>query len=87
MKLIKALEQVRRDCKTNSEKFAVSRAIQVVDRWFKDETSFDSQIDEARELEQALVCYGNLKFLVEPTEAWQAVQSCVYLSGLDVEND
>ena len=31
--------------------------------------------------------YGNLKFLVEPVEAWQAVQSCVYLSGLEVEND
>lgn len=31
--------------------------------------------------------YGNLKFLVEPMEAWQAVQSCVYLSGLEVDSD
>lgn len=29
--------------------------------------------------------YGNLKFLVEPMEAWQAVQSCIYLSGLEVD--
>lgn len=29
--------------------------------------------------------YGDLRFLVEPMEAWQAVQSCVYLSGLEVE--
>lgn len=35
----------------------------------------------------AWIVYSNLKFLVEPMEAWQAVQSCVYLSGLEVDND
>jgi phosphopantetheine adenylyltransferase len=37
--------------------------------------------------QHAWLVYGNLKFLVEPMEAWQAVQSCVYLSGLEVDND
>lgn len=37
--------------------------------------------------DHAWLTYGNLKFLVEPMEAWQAVQSCVYLSGLEVENE
>lgn len=37
--------------------------------------------------QHAWLVYGNLKFLIEPMEAWQAVQSCVYLSGLEVEND
>lgn len=36
--------------------------------------------------QHAWLVYGNLKFLIEPMEAWQAVQSCVYLSGLEVEN-
>lgn len=35
----------------------------------------------------AWLTYGDLKFLVEPMEAWQAVQSCVYLSGLEVDNE
>lgn len=37
--------------------------------------------------QHAWLVYGNLKFIVEPMEAWQAVQSCVYLSGLEVDND
>ena len=37
--------------------------------------------------QHAWLTYGDLKFLVEPMEAWQAVQSCVYLSGLEVENE
>lgn len=37
--------------------------------------------------QHAWLVYGNLKFLIEPMEAWQAVQSCVYLSGLEVDND
>lgn len=37
--------------------------------------------------DHAWLTYGDLKFLVEPMEAWQAVQSCVYLSGLEVENE
>lgn len=35
--------------------------------------------------QHAWIVYSNLKFLVEPMEAWQAVQSCVYLSGLEVD--
>lgn len=35
--------------------------------------------------QHAWIVYSNLKFLVEPVEAWQAVQSCVYLSGLEVD--
>lgn len=35
--------------------------------------------------QHAWLTYGDLKFLVEPMEAWQAVQSCVYLSGLEVD--
>lgn len=37
--------------------------------------------------DHAWLVYGNLKFLVEPMESWQAVQSCVYLSGLEVDNE
>lgn len=37
--------------------------------------------------DHAWLVYGDLKFLVEPMEAWQAIQSCVYLSGLEVENE
>ena len=37
--------------------------------------------------QHAWLVYGNLKFLIEPMEAWQAVQSCVYLSGLEVDSD
>lgn len=37
--------------------------------------------------DHAWLTYGDLKFLVEPMEAWQAVQSCVYLSGLEVDNE
>jgi predicted RNase H-like nuclease (RuvC/YqgF family) len=37
--------------------------------------------------QHAWLNYGDLKFLVEPMEAWQAVQSCVYLSGLEVDNE
>lgn len=37
--------------------------------------------------DHAWLTYGDLKFLVEPMEAWQAVQSCVYLSGLEVDSD
>ncbi len=37
--------------------------------------------------QHAWLTYGDLKFLVEPMEAWQAVQSCVYLSGLEVDNE
>lgn len=37
--------------------------------------------------QHAWLVYGNLKFLIEPMEAWQAVQSCVYLSELEVDND
>lgn len=37
--------------------------------------------------DHAWLAYGDLKFLVEPMEAWQAVQSCVYLSGLEVDNE
>lgn len=37
--------------------------------------------------QHAWLTYGDLKFLVEPMEAWQAVQSCIYLSGLEVDND
>lgn len=37
--------------------------------------------------QHAWLNYGNLKFIVEPMEAWQAVQSCVYLSGLEVDNE
>lgn len=36
--------------------------------------------------QHAWLVYGNLKFLIEPMEAWQAVQSCVYLSGLEVDD-
>lgn len=35
--------------------------------------------------QHAWLTYGDLKFLVEPMEAWQAVQSCIYLSGLEVD--
>lgn len=31
--------------------------------------------------------YEDLTFVVEPPEAWQAVQSCVYLSGLEVSDE
>lgn len=37
--------------------------------------------------DHAWIVYSNLKFLVEPMESWQAVQSCVYLSGLEVDNE
>ena len=37
--------------------------------------------------QHAWLNYGDLKFLVEPMETWQAVQSCVYLSGLEVDNE
>lgn len=37
--------------------------------------------------QHAWIVYSNLKFLVEPMEAWQALQSCVYLSGLEVDNE
>ena len=37
--------------------------------------------------QHAWIVYNNLKFLVEPMESWQAVQSCVYLSGLEVDNE
>lgn len=37
--------------------------------------------------QHAWLTYGDLKFIVEPMEAWQAVQSCVYLSGLEVDNE
>lgn len=37
--------------------------------------------------QHAWLTYGDLKFLVEPMESWQAVQSCVYLSGLEVDNE
>lgn len=37
--------------------------------------------------QHAWLVYGNLKFLIEPMEAWQAAQSCVYLSGLEVDNE
>jgi len=37
--------------------------------------------------DHAWLAYGDLKFLVEPMEAWQALQSCVYLSGLEVDNE
>lgn len=159
MKLIKDLEAVSRGCKTNSEKFAVDRAIRVVKAWLENTTEVDSaasyldqrvaeleqflkdahtenkqlcdkveelrqtnkdlaraalkpELNESQDLEQAIetiqvalsgsfrdnlkvevteqhawLVYGNLKFLVEPIEAWQAVQSCVYLSGLEVDNE
>ena len=37
--------------------------------------------------QHAWLVYGNMKFLIEPMEAWQAVQSCVYLSGLEVDDE
>lgn len=31
--------------------------------------------------------YEDLTFIIEPSEAWQVVQSCVYLSGLEVDSE